>query len=525
MSGISSSNDWWMYHHDEEHSGNASGSSNISSITASKLQLRSIIPLGQIISVPSVVAGKIYVGIGNSIGFQGSPESGGAIFKIDLISGHIENQYTFVTAAAAGAAQGYGGIGCSPAVTGGKVYFSGLDGKIYCLDANTFSPLWITNLRHRDMIHNQPVEHGPQSQATGWSSPLVVNGKVYVGFGEGERGKYGFICCLDANTGNIVWLFCTCQFKDNQDNSQNVIPASLATGVVLPQMFSTQADPLFTGIGAWSSCAYDKTLNRIYIGTANTQQADEHPLPDKKYGSGVLSLDADTGAFKGYFQPLSSDCYRPDDTDVDVAASPLLFTRGNTRILAIGIKSGAFFLLDANTMEVLSRRQLLPKNSNGGPIPTIDVHSPLSNENDSGVFGTAAVHFGTGRIFCGLGATAIDFQTTPFMRAMDWNNLNDAWTTTGNNPPKYVTPVPPMYTAYELGLSSPAIVNDVVFFSTTKPALYAFDVHTGVCVWNAPRIGPSGFSWALGPAIYGNYVIVGTGNDRTKSGNLYIYSL
>ena len=53
---------------------------------------------------------------------------------------------------------GFCGMGCTPAVVNGKVYFSAFDGKLYCLDQNDFStPLWVTDLRYADMPHNQPV--------------------------------------------------------------------------------------------------------------------------------------------------------------------------------------------------------------------------------------------------------------------------------------------------------------------------------------------------------------------------------
>ena len=67
-----------------------------------------------------------------------------------------------------------------------------------------------------------------------------------------------------------------------------------------------------------------------------------------------------------------------------------------------------------------------------------------------------------------------------------------------------------MYTSpNEAGLSSPAVVNDVVFVSTTNPGLYAFHVETGLCLWSADGLAPG---YLLGPAIYGNYVVIGSGN-------------
>jgi outer membrane protein assembly factor BamB len=519
-----SSPDWWMYHHDAEHTGQASGSSNISSTNVSTLHQHSprspIALAGPIISIPSIVQGKIYVGTGNSTNAQGG--SGGTLYKIDLVSCIVENTFTFDTGAGSG--QGYAGIGSSPAIVAGKVYFSGLNGNVYCLDATTLTPVWVTDLRNADPAHNQPVQNDPSTDC--WSSPLVVNGKVYVGCGEGEQGAFGFVYCLDATTGKVLWLFCTNQFSPPADNSPNLVPNSTVGAAPLLAGFTQQADPPYAGVSVWSSCAYDRTLNRIYVGTGNSKAGDDNTLPDKYYGSGVLALDADTGEFKGFFQPSPSDSYRETlDTDVDIPASPLLFTRSDgKRVLAIGSKNGSFFLLDAATMTPLTRRQLLPYDANGKPLPQVDPHVGL-NENKSGVFGTAALHQGLGRLFVGIGGYggAIDSTTTPFMRALDWNTLNDAWPTVvgADGVTRYTAPSPPMYTAAgEAGLSSPAVVNDVVFVSTTKPGLYALDAATGHSLWFdrdlpvTPRA-----SYLLGPAIYGDYVVIGAGNK------LNIYSL
>jgi outer membrane protein assembly factor BamB len=71
-----------------------------------------------------------------------------------------------------------------------------------------------------------------------------------------------------------------------------------------------------------------------------------------------------------------------------------------------------------------------------------------------------------------------------------------------------------MYTnTGEVGLGSPAVVNDVVFVSTGKPGLYALSTATGLCLWAAPGLGglPAG-SFILGPAVSGDWVVVGCAN-------------
>jgi outer membrane protein assembly factor BamB len=320
-------------------------------------------------------------------------------------------------------------------------------------------------------------------------------------------------------------MFCTNKFSAQTDNLPNVLPRSLLTGPA-PGGYTLANDPPAKGASVWSSCVYSQKLDRIYVGTGNADP--DHQLPNAPYSSGVPSLDAESGAFKGFFQPSLSDSYRPDDLDV----------------LAIGSKNGSFFLLDPNSMQAIARRQLLPRRGGDGfpgdgstPIPTVDPHATddVGNENHSGTYSTAAVHSGQGRLFVGQGGwqdathPSIDTPTTPFLRALDWASLQDVWPTTigTDHIRRYNIPHQPMYAnPGEVALSSPAVVNDVVFVTTNAAALYAFNVSNGSMLWQANDLGtPPRGSQALdfiniGPAVYGNAVVIGTG-----AGKLHIYSL
>ena len=99
---------------------------------------------------PSIVDGKVYVGSGKQGG------TGGTLYKIDLASGVIER-----TLATLGTAfySWISGIGGSPAVVGNRVYFTGVQGTVYCLNANTFAPIWSVSLKTADMAHNQPLNN------------------------------------------------------------------------------------------------------------------------------------------------------------------------------------------------------------------------------------------------------------------------------------------------------------------------------------------------------------------------------
>jgi outer membrane protein assembly factor BamB len=670
------SNDWWMYQHDVAHSGRASGWSDIRAANAGNLvEHRKVAVDGPIITKPAIVDGTVYVGSGKTGG-----GNGGTLYKIDLYTGTVEGRYptsghghAFYT--------WYEGIGGSPAVVGNRVYFTGVHGKVYCLDTATMTPnpphppaVWITDLKNSNPttpVKNQPI--GAPNNADSWSGPLVVNGKVYVGSGEGEdEDTYGFVYCLDANTGDVLWLFCTSKFSSSSHNQPNTIPASVAASWATTAGYTVVPDSPETGSGVWSSCAYLHTTNRIYVGTGNSQYPGTD-LPDEYYGSGLLALDADTGAFRGFFQPTPDDSYRPDDADIDVPGSATIYRRNDKYVVGFGSKNGSYFLLDpiclggwlinavitaqlaktsvsmavfgdklhmvhlgdssnriwhstfdgegwsenvviegqlskaspalaaftdywgdgglhmlhlgdksnriwhstfdgrkwsqnqpiANQLskappalaafeealhlvhlgDVTNRlwftcfaawpvkRQLLPRQSGSGTPGdrgnAISTVAPGGSfENQWGIYATAAVHSGSGRLFVGLGGRGAitDLNKTPFMRALDWHTLLDAWPTDPNDGPgedgvsRYTTASPPMYTTSEVGLSSPAVVNDVVFMGTNRSALYAFDVNTGLKVWSAESVSslPAG-AFALGPAIYGRYVVMGAGQ------NVFIY--
>jgi outer membrane protein assembly factor BamB len=507
---------WPMYHHDREHSGDASGCSGLTSTTVQNLVLKKSVAVpegGTFVAIPTIADGKVYIGT-----TQASGANGGYLYKIDLTTGTIDHKFGVPNTRPSY----FPGIGGSPAVVNGRIYFTGLPGYVYCLDAATFAVVWSLDLRNPSAVMNQPVTN---PAADSWSSPVVVHDKVYIGCGEGESQAYGFVYCLNADNGHVVWLYSTDQFVTGTDNSPNVIPVGAVGLHPLPTGFTSQPDPPHLGASVWSSCAYDSTHRRIYFGLGNSSTgAGPAGAIDFKYGSGVLSLDAHTGAFKGYFQPSPSDSYYPGDSDIDISSSPTLFSRGHQRVLAIGSKSGAFMLLDAANMTKLHIRNVLPRDAvTGGPLPNVDTGGQAGGENMFGVFGTAAVHHGLRRLFVGVGGyNGIgDVPTTPFLRALHWNNLHDAWTMAnqtinGHPVAKYTVPVPPMYQTSEAGCSSPAVVNDVVFVSTNLSALYALDANTGLSLWSAP--GLPGGQFILGPAIHGNHVVVGA------AGTVFIYS-
>jgi len=558
-----------MYHKDETHSGNAS-SSDIKSSNVNKLRLlHSIHFKGQILSIPVVADGKIYVGT-SFITEDSKP--GGSLCKIDLQNGKIELIFNCGPG-------GFQGITCSPSIVNDNVYFFGGDGILYCLNATDFKPLWSTNLRNPDYLKDQPIQNVSDSDTL--SSPLVINGKIYIGTGNGDNPDpkaIGYIYCIDADTGKVNWIFCTCQFTANVKNVPNLIPPSAATDrtKVSSKYAISDHDPPNKGSAIWSGIAYSKVFDRIYVGTSNTYYLvhAEKDLPDPLYGSSVLSLDAKTGELIAFYSLDKTAKYDPSDTDADFAGSPIIFNRQGTEVVGIGNKSGVYYILDANNLKLIAKRQLLSTGTPGtkdnrgnfiprGPdntllpyvdsIPSFGRHTTtftphLTMDNDFGIYGTAAIHPESHSLFIGLGrgtdpGVGRDPNSTPFVRCIDINddNLKDNWPNekivieehAPNDPKSYYEVsryVNSKEIYYYLGnppsvcYGSPAIVNDLCFVSVSyaqsdddSPRLYAIETGKGdlksggTIIWQAD-LPPSKIRTLLGPAIYKNYVIVGSEN-------------
>lgn len=558
--------DWSMFHGNAAHDGLVTGST-ITSENASNLAEHYTKEIGgSILSVPAIANDCIYVGTANGSTLIGDTPSekgetvqggasggepvadGGSFHRIDLETGETLASYFWQIDRAQGDTHGFTGMGCTPAIVDGRVYFSAFDGRLRCLDATTLDLIWITDLREEDLQKNQPitntfgVEYGAP-QAEGWSSPLVVNGRVYVGMGEGENPDlYAFLYCVDAETGVVDWIFCLNQFEKGVPNKPNVLPSFAVNVATLPAGYTASIEPVVSmGNCIWTALTYDPDLNRIYGATGNPQP-DPGLVNAPYYSYGVLCLDASTGEEIGFFQAPPDSNYRVSDIDIDFGASPMMFDRDGQKICAAQCKNGTLFLLDAETMECVGSRQMLPYYNDGSQIPSVDPHTdspddgasdpnqPRTNEESNatpaenlyGGYSTPAVYPDGKMLFVGSGgnnyhytAPGIDSATTPFMRAVKWDTLEDAWEMDNSDPRKYINPSPPMYeTPGEAGLSSPTVINDIVICTTSKIALHVFNAKDGTPLFS-DHFGMQsggfngGYGYCLGAAASGDYIVAG----------------
>lgn len=253
---------WWMFHGDLAHTGEVRDT-RITAESVSALRLLHCIEVpGSVLSTPAVVGAYAYVGLANTLDL--ATQIGGQMLKIDLRSGEIVARYTWEIPLEERDTHGFCGMGCTPAVADGCVLFSAFNGKLYCLSEEDLSLRWVIDLRHADLAHNQPVtnDSGQEPKAAGWSSPVLHEGRVYVGMGEGENESlYGFVYCLDAATGDVIWIFCTCQYDAKRPNRPNELPSNTVVSPP-PKGFTTYPGKVpIKGASVWSSIAYDPDLD------------------------------------------------------------------------------------------------------------------------------------------------------------------------------------------------------------------------------------------------------------------------
>ncbi|GAA3884534.1 PQQ-binding-like beta-propeller repeat protein [Saccharothrix violaceirubra] len=247
----------------------------------------------------------------------------------------------------------------SPSVSKGRVYFGDLGGRLHALDQRTGERVWTTK-----------VDTHPSATLT--SSPIVYDGKVYVGTSSGENANNNgtgddpaYPCCtfrghidaFDAATGALAWRHYT-------------VPQPQAVGTW--PSGATRYEP--SGAGVWSSPVVDQATGTVYVGTGQNYTGSAGDFDT------LLALDHRTGAVKWRNQVTKADTWRaicntPDAEgycpglkdgtalDYDIGATPNLFTVGGRRLVGVGQKLGVYHVFDAATGEVVWRRQL------GVPLP------------------------------------------------------------------------------------------------------------------------------------------------------------
>ncbi len=171
-------------------------------------------------------------------------------------------------------------------------YYGTPDARVYAVNTETHKGVW--NVQLGDPARGSFI----------WDSPLLVNGKLYIGLAsqEDDPCNRGAVFALDPATGKTLWTH------------------YLVSDLTL-------------GGGVWSSITANATDRTLLIttgycaGTTSMQEQDS-----------IMALDWDTGAIRWQFHALNHDT-----CDCDFAAGAVGFNYGGQTYVVAGNKYGAVY--------------------------------------------------------------------------------------------------------------------------------------------------------------------------------------
>ena len=289
----------------------------------------------QAYSQPTIAGNRVFVG---------SP--GGKVYSLDAKTGCV---HWFFDAEA--------GVRSAVTLANNAAFFGDAKANVYAVNAATGKQLWKTK-----------ADAFPVAGITG--SPVVHNGRVYIGIRSGEEAagadpKYeccrfrGSLVALDAATGKQVWK--TYLVDEPKRTTKNKAGAQLWAP---------------SGVAVWSTPAIDTRRNIVYITTGNN-----YTDPATRLSDAFVALDLNSGKILWSRQMTPKDAYTsacrlPDKTncaesngpDFDFGSSPILVTLANgKRALVAGQKSGVVWAVDPdNQGEVLWQTRVAKGGTAGG---------------------------------------------------------------------------------------------------------------------------------------------------------------
>ncbi|HEY7022310.1 MAG TPA: PQQ-binding-like beta-propeller repeat protein [Ktedonobacterales bacterium] len=144
-----------------------------------------------------------------------------------------------------------------------------------------------------------------------WSSPLLINGKIYIGLASTANPCIrGALYALDAATGKIAWTHYTA-------------PAGKIGG------------------GVWASPIAFPQQHEVVIATGNPcPSADGLTPPSDLEQDSIVGIDWDTGATQWVYTAID-----PDPCDCDFGGGPVNYTYGGQQYFVAGNKFGTVYAL------------------------------------------------------------------------------------------------------------------------------------------------------------------------------------
>lgn len=381
---------------------------------------------GRVVSSPAVANGMVYFGSTDQ-----------NLNALDLESGSLK--WKFATD---------GQVNSSPAVAAGIVYFGSYDSKFYAVDAATGKLRWkfqTEGERRYAGKHLHGLEPASETMPDPWdfyfSSPSVWNGAVYFGSGDGN------IYALDAGTGSLKWKFKT---GDVVHSSPAISDGTLLIGGWDSYLYALDAA---TGREKWRFKTGDDPEIHNYIGIQSSPAVVDGVVYFGCRDANLYAVDASTG--KGIWH-YSTDGSWVNNSPAVYEGNVYFGTSIPGFLHSVNAKSGAVgFTLETKT-EVFSSiavaKGILYFGTFGGKLTAVD----LKTQKPIWTFETEWSKRN-------LGAISNPDGTPNFQAVMTQNFYDDM-----------VIAVRKFLSAGSI-LSSPVVVNDVVYVGSAEGNLYALN--------------------------------------------------
>jgi outer membrane protein assembly factor BamB/plastocyanin len=359
-----------------------------------------------------------------------------------------------------------------PAVDGGKVFVESNVQTVAALDAATGAEVWSTQIA-------TVATQGIDQQIAAYGGTLYVStvpGTSVQNFYPG--GGMGIIYALDEQTGSVKWSFNTVKDGDLWGHPD----VNSGGGAWYPPAIDTA-----TGVTYWG------TGNPApFPGTAEYPNGSSRPGPNL-YTNSAIALDA-SGQLQWFQQVKAHDL-----TDADFEASPILATvqsNGASRNIVVGSGKGGYVVgFDKQTGEQLWKTAVgTHQNDNLESFPT-DSPVTVFPGNLGGV--ETPMAFADGTVYAPVANASSDTSATTssvgdFAKGTGELDAIDA--ATGQIQWKANLDAP------DFGAAT--VAGDLVFTSTFKGKVLAFDRKSGkqVWMWQAPG-GINGFLSVAGDTL------------------------
>jgi PQQ-dependent dehydrogenase (methanol/ethanol family) len=253
---------------------------------------------------------------------------------------------------------------------GAHVYMGTLDAHLVALDAKSGKVLWDKEVA--DPAAGYSITH----------APLIIGDNVIVGVSGGEYGIRGNVTAYNAMSGEQVWRWYSIPAPQGDETFDEKAPNGwwgtwapkaedndLHRDVAKEKADSAKyADAWKTGGGGvWTTPAYDKDLNTIFVSVGNpSPDLDGSVRPgDNLYTDAVVAIDATSGKTKWYYQTVPHDVW-----DLDATSPPVVATLNGKKVVVHAGKTAWVYVLDAATGKLIRKTENFTPQENMFALPT-----------------------------------------------------------------------------------------------------------------------------------------------------------